>query len=217
PRTVKRKRTSRWTSLGEITARLVRAEGQNPSKGSATTVAQVAQLWAAMIAAIGHHRVGDRPDRHEPRAVRRRPKMYPRLRMTRQEAHRFMRDGGKFPGDKDQGLWKCHSLCPSVRSVPSCAAKMINEVLGVDHPLCCPLCLLRRRSLAHGDREPLGCQATVTIARLGLHQEATNCGWSPHNHPGLEINRHSRWRLNQMIGQLITVGVTGGNLVFVTF
>jgi hypothetical protein len=54
-----------------------------------------------MIEAIGRHRVEDRPDRYEPRAVRRHKKRYPKLRMTRREAHRFMRDGGRFPGDKD--------------------------------------------------------------------------------------------------------------------
>jgi Transposase DDE domain len=68
---------------------------------AAPTSAEAEERWRAMIEAIGHHRVGDRPDRYEPRAVRRQGKMYPRLRMSRREARRFMRDGGKFPGDKD--------------------------------------------------------------------------------------------------------------------
>jgi hypothetical protein len=42
---------------------------------------------------IGRKRVGDRPDRYEPRAVKRRPKPHPLLRMPRQEAQRLIRNG----------------------------------------------------------------------------------------------------------------------------
>jgi hypothetical protein len=42
---------------------------------------------------IGQKRVGDRPDRYEPRAVKRRPKPHPLLRMSRREAQRLIRDG----------------------------------------------------------------------------------------------------------------------------
>lgn len=42
---------------------------------------------------IGQKRVGDRPDRYEPRAVKRRPKPHPLLRMPRQEAQRLIKKG----------------------------------------------------------------------------------------------------------------------------
>jgi hypothetical protein len=42
---------------------------------------------------IGKKRVGDRPDRYEPRAVKRRPKPHPLLRMPRREAQRLIREG----------------------------------------------------------------------------------------------------------------------------
>lgn len=43
-------------------------------------------LYTAMLAAIATHRVGDRPDRFEPRARKRRPKAYPYLTVPRHEA-----------------------------------------------------------------------------------------------------------------------------------
>jgi len=42
-----------------------------------------AGLIAQLLAAIGEHRVGDRPDRYEPRAVKRRPNHYPSLQQPR--------------------------------------------------------------------------------------------------------------------------------------
>jgi hypothetical protein len=42
---------------------------------------------------IGQKRVGDRPDRYEPRAVKRRPKPYPRLTMPRRTAKRLIKRG----------------------------------------------------------------------------------------------------------------------------
>jgi hypothetical protein len=44
-----------------------------------------------LIELIGKKRVGDRPDRYEPRAVKRRPKPYPRLKMPRSEAKRLIK------------------------------------------------------------------------------------------------------------------------------
>jgi hypothetical protein len=44
-------------------------------------------------------RVGDRPDRYEPRAVKRRPKPHPLLRMTRKKAKRLI-ERGKIPYNK---------------------------------------------------------------------------------------------------------------------
>ncbi len=45
-------------------------------------------LVAAALRAIASHRVGDRPDRVEPRVVKRRPKAYPRMQVPRQIARR---------------------------------------------------------------------------------------------------------------------------------
>jgi len=39
-----------------------------------------------VLSAIARHRVGTRPDRYEPRAVKRRPKPYPLLHVPRQQA-----------------------------------------------------------------------------------------------------------------------------------
>lgn len=47
---------------------------------------EFSRLWSAMVVAIGTHDVGKRPDRIEPRAVKRRPKAYSRLMKPRNEA-----------------------------------------------------------------------------------------------------------------------------------
>lgn len=44
------------------------------------------QLWERLLAAVARHRVGDRPDRYEPRAVKRRPKNFPLLTEPREQA-----------------------------------------------------------------------------------------------------------------------------------
>ncbi len=44
------------------------------------------RLYRAMLQAIAHHRVGDRPNRHEPRAIKRRPKPHALLTVPRKEA-----------------------------------------------------------------------------------------------------------------------------------
>ena len=41
-------------------------------------------LRAAALRAVASHHVGDRPDRVEPRVVKRRPKAYPRMHESRQ-------------------------------------------------------------------------------------------------------------------------------------
>ena len=46
-----------------------------------------------LLELIGRKRVGDRPDRYEPRAVKRRPKPYPRLTMPRGAAKRLIKRG----------------------------------------------------------------------------------------------------------------------------
>ena len=47
-------------------------------------------LYEAMLQAIAPHRVGDRPDRFEPRMAKRRPKNYDRLRKPREDIKRDM-------------------------------------------------------------------------------------------------------------------------------
>lgn len=49
-----------------------------------------------LLELIGRKRVGDRPDRYEPRAVKRRPKPYPRLTMPRRAAKRLLKRGIKL-------------------------------------------------------------------------------------------------------------------------
>jgi hypothetical protein len=44
---------------------------------------QVAGLVEAMLGSVATLRVGDRPDRAEPRVVKRRPKAYPRMQEPR--------------------------------------------------------------------------------------------------------------------------------------
>jgi hypothetical protein len=46
------------------------------------------RLWLVMIWAVGRHEVGGRPDRYEPRKVKRRPKIYERLSEPRARARR---------------------------------------------------------------------------------------------------------------------------------
>ena len=52
-----------------------------------------------LLELIGEKRVGDRPDRYEPRAVKRRPKPHPLLRMPRKAAKRLIKRG-IIPYDK---------------------------------------------------------------------------------------------------------------------
>jgi hypothetical protein len=56
--------------------------------------AQRADLWVALIWAIGCHAVANRPDRVEPRAIKRRPKPHPLLTEPRAAARaRLMAEG----------------------------------------------------------------------------------------------------------------------------
>ena len=48
----------------------------------------LADLYAQVLDAIASHRVGDRPDRYEPRAIKRRPKSQALLMVPRHEAKR---------------------------------------------------------------------------------------------------------------------------------
>jgi hypothetical protein len=51
------------------------------------------RLYQAILDAVASHRVADRPDRFEPRRVKRRPKRYDRLMKPRQEAKRDILNG----------------------------------------------------------------------------------------------------------------------------
>jgi hypothetical protein len=55
---------------------------------------QVAGLVRVMLEALAALRVGDRPDRYEPRVVKRRPKAYPRMQEPRREAKARMAKAG---------------------------------------------------------------------------------------------------------------------------
>jgi hypothetical protein len=50
-------------------------------------------LYERLLDAVASHRVGDRPDRYEPRRRKRRPKPYDRLMKPRNEAKRALRKG----------------------------------------------------------------------------------------------------------------------------
>jgi hypothetical protein len=57
-------------------------------------------LWEVLLWAVGEHRVGNRPDRYEPRAVKRRAKNYQRLKEPRQQARERLRRSAKRVGKK---------------------------------------------------------------------------------------------------------------------
>ena len=58
------------------------------------SVARAEELRADALAAIAGERVGDRPDRYEPRARKRREKMYPRLQVPRRVARKRLARAG---------------------------------------------------------------------------------------------------------------------------
>jgi hypothetical protein len=53
------------------------------------------ELRAAALLAVAYHRVGGRPDRVEPRVVKRRPKAYPRMQVPRKDAQARLMKGGR--------------------------------------------------------------------------------------------------------------------------
>jgi putative transposase len=55
------------------------------------------RLWEILLRAIARHRVGDRPDRYEPRAVKRRAKPIAHLTVPRQQARRRLEREGPTP------------------------------------------------------------------------------------------------------------------------
>jgi hypothetical protein len=91
-----------------VMAEAARSEGIKPRrlsfKGSLHTVREfeavhlydperIERDLPLLVKLIGKKRVGDRPDRYEPRAVKRRPKPHPLLRMTRKKAKDLIKRG----------------------------------------------------------------------------------------------------------------------------
>jgi Transposase DDE domain len=70
--------TGALQTLAAFAERLLDAEGE-----------KLEELYEWLLLAIGAHQVGDRPDRVEPRARKRRPKDYPHLHRPRHEARTF--------------------------------------------------------------------------------------------------------------------------------
>ncbi len=62
-----------------------------PEMRAVRTADDARVLWDVLLWAVGEHRVGQRPDRYEPRAVKRRPKKFPHLREPREAARRRCR------------------------------------------------------------------------------------------------------------------------------
>jgi hypothetical protein len=71
-----------------------------PELRAAQTPEDAAVVWEVLIWAIGAHRVGNRPNRYEPRAVKRRPKNFPRLTEPRATARQRLKHGAKRTGKK---------------------------------------------------------------------------------------------------------------------
>lgn len=66
----------------------------------AVTAEEQASVWQVVLGAVAGHRVGQRPDRYEPRAKKRRPKNYARLKVPRAEARRRLAKGVRRCGKK---------------------------------------------------------------------------------------------------------------------
>jgi hypothetical protein len=71
-----------------------------PQMRALQTADEAQVLWEVLLWAVGEHRVGDRPDRYEPRRVKRRPKKYPRLSEPRKQARQRLRQRQKRVGKK---------------------------------------------------------------------------------------------------------------------
>jgi len=71
-----------------------------PQMREVQTAEDAQVLWEVLLWAVGEHRVGQRPDRYEPRAVKRRPKKFPRLSEPRAAARRRLRRRAKRAGRK---------------------------------------------------------------------------------------------------------------------
>jgi hypothetical protein len=65
------------------------------ASAQATTRAQRGRVWAGLLARLAADLVPLRPGRHEPRAVKRRPKSYPHFNRPRCD-YRIVRHGARF-------------------------------------------------------------------------------------------------------------------------
>jgi hypothetical protein len=61
-----------------------------PEMRAVRTADEAQVLWEVLLWAVGEHRVGNRPNRYEPRAVKRRSKGFPYLTVPRTTARRHM-------------------------------------------------------------------------------------------------------------------------------
>jgi len=71
-----------------------------PKLQGARTAEEAARLWRRLIELIGRRRVGNRPDRVEPRRVKRRPKNFAKLKVPRAEARRRLMKDATRKGPK---------------------------------------------------------------------------------------------------------------------
>jgi hypothetical protein len=71
-----------------------------PKLQGARAAGEAARLWQRLIELIGRRRVGDRPDRVEPRRVKRRPKNFAKLKVPRAEARRRLMQDATRKGPK---------------------------------------------------------------------------------------------------------------------
>ena len=69
-------------------------EAFGPCLREARSAAEVLALWDALLVAVARHRVGKRPDRIEPRAVKRRGKAYPYLGVPRRQSRKRLKANG---------------------------------------------------------------------------------------------------------------------------
>jgi hypothetical protein len=83
-----------------FTAALQTVNAFLPYLRTADTADDAQVVWEVMIVVISWKRVGNRPDRYEPRAVRRNTRKYPRLKTTRKEARRRLRERAKEDGKR---------------------------------------------------------------------------------------------------------------------
>lgn len=65
-----------------------------PPLREAASAAEVLTLWEALLVAVARHRVGKRPNRIEPRAVKRRGKAYPYLCVPRRQSRKRLAAAG---------------------------------------------------------------------------------------------------------------------------
>lgn len=71
-----------------------------PQMRTLTTSEDTQALWEVLLWAVGEHHVGDRPNRYEPRKVKRRRKNYKTLNEPRKQAREKLRRGEKRAGKK---------------------------------------------------------------------------------------------------------------------